>query len=102
MDSANGKQSHRSPLLPQTWSDNTRVTVTVGFFILIIGGVFGTGSYVANLQNTVSANQVDITELQKAKEKSDEQALANQLRLTEIQTQLKSIDVTLSEIKQKL
>lgn len=93
-------RSHKSPLLPYTWSDNTRVTVTVGFALLIIGAIFAAGMNISLYQTRVEASEKAIGELQQKQEKNEADNIQMQIKLSEIQTTLKSVDATLTEIKQ--
>lgn len=85
-----------------TITQNTGITISIALVIMLTGALFTLATYFADQRNRltiVESAQVslrgDITKLQT--ESTD-----SRIKYTEIQTQLKSIDTTLLEIKEKL
>lgn len=85
-----------------TISQNTGITMSLAFMIMIAGALITGVSWINTTQNridnltiSVQGQRVEINQL-----KTD--STNSQIKFTEIQTQLKSIDTTLLEIKDKL
>ncbi len=85
-----------------TITQNTGVTVSIALLLMLAGGVVSATTWVnttqSRIDNVVAAakeNRENITGLIKKSNDSD-------VKFVEIQTQLKSIDSTLLEIKTKL
>ena len=76
--------------------------MTVGFALMVLGGIFTLGSSVSSFNSRIDESSRQIIELQEKSKQYEEDSLDAKVRMSEIQTQLKSIDATLVEIKQKL
>ncbi len=82
-----------------TITQNTGVTVSIALLVMLAGAVMSgttwvntTQSRIDSLAQSVKENRANIAELTKKTNESD-------VKFVEIQTQLKSIDTTLLEIK---
>lgn len=85
-----------------TISQNTGITVSVMLMIMFTGAVATATTWVATTENRVSA-----VEERSSSNKNDINKLKTEntnalVKFTEIQSQLKSMDITLTEIKSKL
>lgn len=86
----------------QVFSKDTPVSFTVGFLMIVLSGVIGGTIWVSNTTSRVAlieqTQQANIEHLKSL----DTDTNVQKIQYAEIQTQLKNIDTTLVEIKQKL
>lgn len=85
-----------------TITQNTGVTVSIALLLMLAGAVISSTTWVNTTQSRIDSlaqsvrdNRANIAELTKKTNESD-------IKFVEIQTQLKSIDTTLFEIKSAL
>lgn len=85
-----------------TITQNTGVTVSIALLLMLAGAVISSTTWVNTTQSRIDSlaqsvrdNRANIAELTKKTNESD-------VKFVEIQTQLKSIDTTLFEIKSAL
>lgn len=85
-----------------TISQNTGVTVSLALVIMFSGAVFTGATWLADVRNRIS--NIELTDAQQQTDISrlKSESTTNQVKFSEIQTQLKSIDSTLVEIKDRL
>lgn len=83
-----------------TISQNTGITFSVAFLLMVAGALISGAVWVANTQSHIDevTRQVEVTRQDVEQLKSDTNDA--KVKYAEIQTQLKSIDATLIEIKQ--
>lgn len=83
-------------------SQNTNVTTTIAFVVFIVGALATGITWINSTQNKIE-NMTEVmrdhdAEIGKLKTESTN----SQIKFTEIQTQLKSMDITLVEIKESV
>lgn len=85
-----------------TISQNTGITVSVALAAMFAGAIFTVATWAADIRNRVTATELTSTDNTTEIIKLQGQYNESQIKLTEIQTQLKSIDTTLLEIKERV
>lgn len=83
-----------------TISQNTGITVSIALLIMFAGAVFTIATWTTDVRRTSLQNSTDITNLQADVVKLQAENIDARVKLTEIQTQLKNIDLSLIEIKE--
>lgn len=85
-----------------TISKNTGITVSA-MMLIMIGGALVTATINYNdLRNSTKLNTSDIRKLQEENDKLEADNVTSKVEFSKIQTQLKSIDTSLVEIKSRL
>ncbi len=85
-----------------TISQNTGVTFSVAFLIMVAGALVTGTTWVAGMDNRTRSIEEHTTTNTQDIGRLKSESTTNQVKFTEIQTQLKSIDATLVEIKERL
>lgn len=85
-----------------TITQNTGITVSIALILMFAGAIFTTATWVADMRNRVSALENTTNTQSTYITKLQADSTTSQVKFTEIQTQLKSIDTTLVEIKERL
>lgn len=85
-----------------TLSQNTGITVTVTLAFMFAGACFTIATWVGDTRHNTATNTQDIGNLKSDVTKLQSENIDTKVKLTEIQTQLKSIDISLIEIKERL
>ena len=83
-------------------TQNTGIAFSVSFLLLLAGALATATMWVANMQNRVEAISSSVKESRSDIDQLKSESTITQIKFTEIQTQLKSIDATLVEIKDAL
>lgn len=85
-----------------TISQNTGITFSVAFLIMLAGALITGTTWISSMQSRTEALEKSSIESKADIAKLKNESTQTQIKFTEIQTQLKSIDTTLLEIKEKL
>lgn len=85
-----------------TISQNTGITVSFALLIMFAGAIFTIATWVGDTRHNTTQNTTDISSLKADVVKLQGSDTETKVKLTEIQTQLKSIDTSLLEIKERL
>lgn len=82
-----------------TISQNTGITFSVAFFLMVAGAISTGAVWVNNTQSRLDGAVASIKENREEITKLKTSDTSNQIKFTEIQTQLKGIGVTQEELK---
>lgn len=85
-----------------TISQGTGITVSVTLVLMFAGAIFTGATWLSEMRNRTSNLELTSERLNADVSKLNTESTTNQVKFTEIQTQLKSIDTTLLEIKERL
>lgn len=85
-----------------TISQNTGITVSIALVLMFAGAIFTVATWTTDVRNITQRNKTDIVDLRNDVTQLKVDSTTSQVKFTEIQTQLKSIDATLLEIKERL
>lgn len=85
-----------------TVSQNTGVTLSVALIIMFAGAIMTATTTFNRIDTRGKQNAETTTDLRERVTKLEAESNESQVKFTEIQTQLKSIDANLLEIKEKL
>lgn len=85
-----------------TLSQNTGITVSVALLTMFAGAIFTIATWSTDMRRSTIQNTQDITTIQADIIELRADSIDGRVKLTEIQTQLKNIDLSLIEIKERL
>ena len=85
-----------------TITKNTGITFSVAFLVGVGSFIWTSSQQVSEVRTQIEQNVQQIEDLKDSVSELETEGVTTQLKLTEIQTQLRGIDATLLEIKQKL
>lgn len=85
-----------------TISQNTGITVSVALMVMFAGAVFTVATWSTDVRRSTIDNTQSITDIKADVAKLQIESVDSRVKFSEIQTQLKSIDLSLVEIKERL
>ena len=85
-----------------TITQNTGITLSVALVVMLAGGLFTIATWVADQRNRLTITEGTVLNIRADVTKLQAESTDSRIKYTEIQTQLKSIDATLLEIKERL